>query len=67
MIRKVASPKLLQSFTKTYQIPPFKNTIPMITMPICNYSVFPTQRFWFSDQKNQKNNDKKNNNEKKPE
>lgn len=59
MIRKVASPKLLQKFIKTYKILPSRHTIPMISMPICNYSIFPSQRFWFSDQKNQKNNDKK--------
>lgn len=38
-----------------------------ISMPVYNYGVFPTQRFLFSDQKNQKNNDNKNNEEKKPE
>lgn len=67
MIRKVASPRLLQSFTKTCQILPMRNTIHRISMPVYNYGVFPTQRFLFSDQKNQKNNDNKNNEEKKPE
>lgn len=67
MIRKVASPKLLQSFTKSYQILPFRNTIPIITTPAYNYGVFATQKFMFSDQKNQKKNDNKNNKDKKPE
>lgn len=67
MIRKVASPRLLQSFTKTCRILPMRNTMHRISMPVNNYGVFPTQRFLFSDQKNQKNNDNKNNEKKKPE
>lgn len=67
MIRKVASPKLLQTFSKAYQIIPLRHTIPLIPRPVYNYSVFPTQKFWFSDQKNKKNNENKNDKEKKPE
>lgn len=44
-----------------------RNNMLRISMPVYNYGVFPTQRFLFSDQKNQKNNDNKNNEKKKPE